>query len=196
MLEALCRGVEIAPTVEQSALLRCLVPGIRKPADRDRYVFESGPPCVCQLGGGQVAEDLPNALRNPMPDPPVGSSYSAGMYTVERLAALCAIANPALALNCAKVLSRQGDHFGAASVVLARGSSTHSGQAPDDSHALIVWALQELVPKLGMQSLEPVLLSLQPEMTTPQVFSSTYIHTLCVLCLCVCVCVCVCNYTR
>eukprot|EP00802_Teleaulax_amphioxeia_P001771 Tamp_01773.p1 GENE.Tamp_01773~~Tamp_01773.p1 ORF type:complete len:978 (-),score=217.46 Tamp_01773:562-3495(-) len=116
----------------------------------------------------QVAEDLPNALRNAMPDPPVGALYSAGMYTVERLAALCAIANPMLALNCAKVLSRQGDHFGAASVVLAMGSRSHSGQASDDSHALIVWALQELVPKLGMQSLEPALQSLQPDKIPPQ----------------------------
>ena len=38
----------------------------------------------------------------------------------------------------------------------------------DDAHALIVWALQELVPKLGMSCFEPVLQSLQPEkMTAP-----------------------------
>jgi len=106
-----------------------------------------------------------------MQDAPVGALYSAGMYTVERLAALCAIANPMLALNCAKVLSRQGDHFGAASVVLAMGSrnSREGSHGSDDVHAIIVWALQELVPKLGMESFEPVLQSLQPDKMSPQV---------------------------
>jgi len=118
-----------------------------------------------------VAENLPDALRNPMQDAPVGALYSAGMYTVERLAALCAIANPMLALNCAKVLSRQGDHFGAASVVLAMGSrnSREGSHGSDDVHAIIVWALQELVPKLGVESFEPVLQSLQPDKMSPQV---------------------------
>ena len=51
----------------------------------------------------QVAEDLPNALRNEMSEAPVGSLYSFNMLTVERLAALCSIAHPVLALNSAKV---------------------------------------------------------------------------------------------
>ena len=87
------------------------------------------------------------------------------------MAALCAIANPMLALNCAKVLSRQGDSFGAASVVLASGAGSNkgAGQGSDDAHALIVWALQELVPKLGMKSFEPVLQTLQPDRLTTQV---------------------------
>ena len=72
------------------------------------------------------------------------------------------------------MLFRHGDFFGAASVVLAMGNRVITGiegkgkEGSDDSPALIVWALQELVPKFGVESFENLLKSLRPDNMTPQ----------------------------
>jgi hypothetical protein len=90
---------------------------------------------------------------------------------MERLANLCAITNPMLGLNCAKVLSRQGDYFGAASVVLAMGNKSNhedEGLGVDEASTRVVWALHELAPELGMECFQPILASLKPEKMSPQ----------------------------
>ena len=118
-----------------------------------------------------VADNLPGALRNPLPDCPVGAQYSDAICMMERLANLCAITNPMLGLNCAKVLSRQGDYFGAASVVLAMGNKSNhedEGLGVDEASTRVVWALHELAPELGMECFQPILASLKPEKMSPQ----------------------------
>ena len=79
-------------------------------------------------------------------------------------------ANPMQA-KFAKVLSRQGDYFGAASVVLAMGNkSKHEdeGLGVDEASTRVVWALHELAPELGMECFQPILASLKPEKMSPQ----------------------------
>jgi len=108
----------------------------------------------------QVSEDLPTQLVKPLAEAPLGSLYSVGTYLVERLGALCAVSMPVLSLPCAKLLARNGDYCGAASVVLVLGWRSDTN--------LITWALQELVPKLGMQTFQAALQQLRPEQLPPQ----------------------------
>ncbi len=85
----------------------------------------------------QVTQDLTQHLTYPLAEAPLGSAYSPSMCRVERVAALCAIAIPGLALPCAKLMSRTGDHCGAASIVLIAGAQ------PDP--VMISFALQVLL---------------------------------------------------
>jgi len=106
----------------------------------------------------QVSEDLVTHLSQPLSEAPLGSLYSAATYTVERAAALCAVAMPVLALNCAKLFYRLGDYCGAASVVLVAGNRNQEA---------LLWALQELTPKVGMQPFASALKQIQIESLEP-----------------------------
>eukprot|EP00960_Hanusia_phi_P071799 767634-Hanusia_phi.AAC.1 len=106
----------------------------------------------------QVSEDLVTHLSQPLSEAPLGSMYSAATYTVERAAALCAVAMPVLALNCAKLFYRLGDFCGAASVVLVSGNRNQEA---------LLWALQELTPKVGMQPFASALKQIQIENLEP-----------------------------
>ncbi len=95
----------------------------------------------------QAIGHLGQVLLNPLSEPPLGSLYSQAAYDVERVAALCPIVTPSLAVHCAKMMNRGGEMCGAVSVVLVAGSTADA--------ALISWTVQELLPKVGTAALLP-----------------------------------------
>jgi hypothetical protein len=88
-----------------------------------------------------VMTDLAQNFLQPLAEPPEGAMYSFSSLSMERVAALCALGMPRLALGCAKQFSNFGDHFGALSVVILA--------VPQADDAVIQFGVQELLPQVG-----------------------------------------------
>ena len=80
------------------------------------------------------------ALCAPLPRPPAAARFSHAFYVLERVAALCAVSHEALQTAGGKLLLRNGDVTGLASICIYGRSS---------SCDLRAWALPELLPRLG-----------------------------------------------
>ena len=88
-----------------------------------------------------VMTDFAKNFLQPLPEPPEYAMYSSSSLSMERVAALCALGMPRLALGCAKLFSSLGDHFGALSVVILA--------VPQADDAVIKFGVQELLPQVG-----------------------------------------------
>lgn len=101
-----------------------------------------------------IAEDadMCTELQRQLPMSSADAPFSFEFCTLERVAALGAVASRDLQMTCATAFLHSGDVTGTMSVILGAGS---------ECYALVAWALRELVPRSGFEALEPIVSSLQ-----------------------------------
>ena len=96
--------------------------------------------------------DMCNELERELPESIAGAPFSFKFCTLERVAALGAVASSDLQMTCASVFLQNGDVTGTMSVILGAGP---------ECYGLLAWALHELVPRVGFGALESLVSSLQ-----------------------------------